>query len=95
MGSGRLDAERRRWDLDFRLGGVGRGVWSDGEPWTTLMGSSSSKIPGKVGGRAILMPWGDVGLPLLLLSAGRRRALGEGGVGGCGASCGISIVVRR
>lgn len=88
VATGKLEAESRLRTLDFRFTGVG-GLSSDSE------GSSSSCIPGTVGGRAIRGPSGMSVSSDGSGGGGRCRALGDWGVRGEGVARGISNEVRR
>lgn len=89
-GNGSLEADSRGFDFVLRRDGLVTSYSED-----DAHGSSSSKMPGTLGGRAIPLYGGDVGVIESILGGGGRRARGEGGVGGSGDNCLILSDCRR
>jgi hypothetical protein len=87
VGSGNFEADSRGFVLDFLRGGVSCFSCSSDD------GSSSSIMPGTLGGRAMRPNWGDAGFGSML--GGGRRARGDGGLGGVVTVCLILWNSRR
>ena len=77
VGRGSFEADSLGFVLTFLRGGD---ACFSGPSEDEGDGSSSSWIPGKLGGRDIRLNWGDVGLVSRFCIG--RLALGDGGVGG-------------
>jgi len=87
VGSGNFEADSRGFVFDLLRGGVSCFSCSSDD------GSSSSRMPGTLGGRAMRPNWGEAGVGLTL--SGGRRARGDGGLGGVVTACFILWNSRR